>query len=239
MTALLFVLAWATSGINGWFYVGNYGVPWFDKQPVIVGFPVTTIFLVLAIACGLLAGWLHFRMDYAGHTQVADTGRNRARGVHPAARGRRHHGGPRAGVDAQGHRRPLPRLHHRRGQHIGADVGTNWVVATSCAMADAVLVEADTNAGTLQPVPGQRFGEYGPLGGEDPVGFTPNGVSDTLEPAEPVAANPGIGELRRAGGQTEHRRSATRRAPAAATAPRESTDPGCSCRSGWTRTAPR
>ena len=36
VTALLFVLAWATSGINGWFYVGNYGVPWFDKQPVIV-----------------------------------------------------------------------------------------------------------------------------------------------------------------------------------------------------------
>jgi arabinosyltransferase A len=33
VTALLFVLAWATSGINGWFYVGNYGVPWFDRQP--------------------------------------------------------------------------------------------------------------------------------------------------------------------------------------------------------------
>ena len=62
---------------------------------------------------------------------------------------------------------------------------------TSCAMADDVLVEADTNAGLLQPVPGQRFGQYGPLGGENPVGFTPNGVSDTLEPAEPVTANPG------------------------------------------------
>ena len=78
VTALLFVLAWATSGLNGWFYVGNYGVPWFDQQPVIAGIPVTTIFLVLAIASGLLAGWLHFRMDYAGHTEVADTGRNRA-----------------------------------------------------------------------------------------------------------------------------------------------------------------
>ena len=58
-------------------------------------------------------------------------------------------------------------------------------------MADDVLVEPDTNAGMLQPVPGQRFGQYGPLGGENPVGFTPNGVSDTLEPAEPVTANPG------------------------------------------------
>ncbi|MGB0437802.1 MAG: arabinosyltransferase C-terminal domain-containing protein, partial [Mycobacterium sp.] len=46
----------------------------------------------------------------------------------------------------------------------------------SCAMADAVLVETDTNAGMLQPVPGQRYGKYGPLGGENPVGFTPNGI---------------------------------------------------------------
>ena len=59
-------------------------------------------------------------------------------------------------------------------------------------MADDVLVEPDTNAGMLQPVPGQRFGEYGPLGGEDPVGFTPGGVSDTLEPAETVPVEPGL-----------------------------------------------
>ena len=192
VTALLFVLAWANAGINGWFYVGNYGVPWFDKQPVIFGFPVTTIFLVLAIACGLLTGWLHFRMDYAGHTQVADTGRNRALASTPLL------------VVA------VIMVVLELGSMLKATAGRYPVYTTgaanisalagffpgaspqSCAMADAVLVEADTNAGMLQPVPGQRFGEYGPLGGEDPVGFTPNGVSDTLEPAEPVAANPGL-----------------------------------------------
>ncbi len=49
------------------------------------------------------------------------------------------------------------------------------------------------NAGMLQPVPGQKWGgQYGPpLGGDNPVGFTPpNGISDTLEPAEPFVANP-------------------------------------------------
>lgn len=184
VTALLFVLAWATSGINGWFYTGNYGVPWFDKQPVIVGYPVTTIFLVLAIACGLLAGWLHFRMDYAGHTQVADTGRNRALASTPLL------------VVA------VIMVVLELGSMLKATAGRYPIYTTGsgniaalrgdgCAMADDVLVEADTNAGMLTPVPGQRFGEYGPLGGEDPVGFTPNGVSDTLEPAEPVAANPG------------------------------------------------
>ena len=63
--------------------------------------------------------------------------------------------------------------------------------ADSCAMADDVLVEADTNAGMLQPAPGQKWGRYGPLGGEAPVGFTPNGVSDNLDPIAPFIANPG------------------------------------------------
>ena len=188
VTALLFVLAWATSGINGWFYTGNYGVPWFDKQPVILGFPVTTIFLVLAIVGGLLTAWLHFRIDYAGHTEVADTGRNRALASTPLL------------VVA------VIMVVLELGSMVKATVGRYPVYTTglanlsalrsgpsgtSCAMADHVLVEADTNAGLLEPVPGQRYGRYGPLGGENPVGFTPNGVSDTLEPAEPVAANPG------------------------------------------------
>ncbi|MDO0974200.1 arabinosyltransferase domain-containing protein [Mycolicibacterium frederiksbergense] len=188
VTALLFVLAWATSGLNGFFYTGNYGVPWFDKQPVIVGFPVTTIFLVLAIAGGLLTAWLHFRIDYAGHTEVADTGRNRALASTPLLvvavimvvleLG--------SMLKATASRYPV----YTTGSANLAALRSG-LSADSCAMADAVLVEADTNAGLLQPVPGQRFGEYGPLGGEEPIGFTPNGVSDTLEPPEPVAANPG------------------------------------------------
>lgn len=189
VTALLFVLAWATSGLNGFFYTGNYGVPWFDKQPVIVGFPVTTIFLVLAIAGGLLTAWLHFRIDYAGHTEVADTGRNRALASTPLLvvavimvvleLG--------SMLKATATRYPV----YTTGSANLAALGLTGSPGKSCAMADAVLVEADTNAGLLQPVPGQRFGEYGPLGGEKPIGFTPNGVSDTLEPPEPVAANPG------------------------------------------------
>ena len=188
VTALLFILAWATSGLNGWFYVGNYGVPWFDKQPVILGYPVTTIFLVLAIAGGLLTGWLHYRIDYAGHTQVANTGRNRALASTPLL----------IVATIMVVLELGSMLKATAGRYPAFTTGASNLATlqsglseNSCAMADAVLVEADPNAGMLAPVPGQRFGEYGPLGGEDPIGFTPNGVSDTLEPAEPVAANPG------------------------------------------------
>ena len=116
VTALLFILAWATSGINAWFYVGNYGVPWFDKQPVIAGIPVTFIFLVLAIMTGLLAGWLHFRMDYAGHTEVANTGRNRALASTPLLVVAVIMVVLEVGLDGQGRRAALSRLHHRQGQ---------------------------------------------------------------------------------------------------------------------------
>jgi arabinosyltransferase A len=192
VTALLFVLAESTSGINGWFYVANYGVPWFDKQPVIFGQPVTNLFLVLAIACGLLAGWLHFRMDYAGHTQVADTGRNRALASTPLLVVATIMVVLELGsmLKATAGRYPV----YTNGAANLSALGSALTGSSppSCAMADAVLVEADTNAGMLKPVPGQRYGKYGPLGGEDPVGFTPNGVSDSLDPAEPVAANPGL-----------------------------------------------
>jgi arabinosyltransferase A len=188
VTALLFVLAWATSGINGWFYVGNYGVPWFDKQPVIVGIPVTGIFLALAIATGLLAGWLHFRMDYTGHIEVADTRRNRVLASTPLLVVAVIMVVLEVASMAKGAAQRYP-------TYTTAKANVNAVASglskTSCAMADDVLVEPDANAGLLQPVPDQRFGQYGPLGGESPVGFTPNGVSDILEPAEPVTANPG------------------------------------------------
>jgi arabinosyltransferase A len=185
VTALLFVVAWATSGINGWFYTGNYGVPWWDRQPVLAGQPVTTMFLVLAIVGALLAGWLHFRIDYAGHTEVANTRRNRVLASTPMLIVAMLMVLLQVGSMAKGFVQRYP-VYTTGKANVAALTGS------SCAMADDVLVEPDTNAGILQPVPGQQFGEYGPLGGADPIGFTPNGISEILEPAEPVTANPGL-----------------------------------------------
>lgn len=46
-----------------------------------------------------------------------------------------------------------------------------------CGLADDVLVEPDPNAGFMTALPGD-YGPLGPLGGSDPVGFTPNGVPE-------------------------------------------------------------
>ena len=50
--------------------------------------------------------------------------------------------------------------------------------AGGCGLADDVLVEPDTNDGFMTPLPGRTYGPLGPLGGVDPVGFTPNGVPE-------------------------------------------------------------
>lgn len=188
VTALLFVLAVATSGINGWFYVGNYGVPWYDIQPVVASHPVTSMFLTLSILTGLLAAWQHFRMDYAGHTEVKDSRRNRVLASTPLL--------VVATIMVVGEvasltkgvvfRYPL----YTTGKANLAAISSGLSPA-SCAMADDVLTEPDPNAGMLQPAPGQTFGPDGPLGGANPVGFKPDGVGDDLR-SYPVVTKPGV-----------------------------------------------
>lgn len=188
VTALLFVLAWATSGINGWFYVGNYGVPWYDIQPVIASHPVTSMFLTLSILTGLLAAWQHFRMDYAGHTEVKDNRRNRVLASTPLL--------VVASIMVIGEVASLTKgavfrypLYTTGKANLAALA--SGLSPTSCAMADDVLTEPDPNAGMLQPAPGQAFGPDGPLGGANPVGFKPDGVGDDLR-SYPVVTKPGV-----------------------------------------------
>jgi arabinosyltransferase A len=188
ITALLFLLAWATSGINGWFYTGNYGVPWFDIQPVIASHPVTTMFLILSIATGLLAGWYHFRMDYVGRAEVTENRRNRVLAATPLLAVATIMVLGIVGSLAKGAVFRYPNYTLAKANLAALASGLS---PTSCAMADDVLAEPDPNIGMLQPVPGQQFGPAGPLGGVNPVGFKPDGVGDDLQ-SDPVVTKPGL-----------------------------------------------
>jgi arabinosyltransferase A len=188
VTALLFVLAWATSGVNGWFYVGNYGVPWFDIEPVIASHPVTSMFLTLSILTGLLAAWQHFRMDYAGHVEVKDNRRNRVLASTPLLVVATIMVLGEVGSLAKGAVFRYP-LYTTAKANLAAIA--SGLSPTSCAMGDDVLAEPDPNAGLLQPVPRQSFGPDGPLGGINPVGFKPEGVGDDLR-SYPVVTKPGV-----------------------------------------------
>ncbi|MEB3064616.1 arabinosyltransferase domain-containing protein [[Mycobacterium] zoologicum] len=186
VTALLFLVAVATSGVNGWFYVGGYGVPWFDIPPVIASRPVTSMFLAASIATGLLAGWQHFRMDYTGHTEVTANRRNRILASTPLLVVASLMVLLMVGSMAKAAAGRYPAYTTARAN---ADALLSGL--SSCGMADDVLTEPDVNAGLLQPVPGQTYGELGPLGGSDPYGFDPNAVDDDLTSLA-VIAKPGV-----------------------------------------------
>ena len=214
VTALLFVLAWATSGINGWFYVGGYGVPWFDKQPVIASHPVTTMFLVAAIATGLLAGWLHFRMDYTGHTEVADNRRNRMLASTPLLVVALIMVVLEVGSMAKAAAQRYP-VYTTAKANIETVFSTSST--TSCAMADDVLVEPDTNAGMLQPARASSSASTGRSAGPTRSG-SPRTESATPwsrrspSPPTPAPSTPTAPRTNRTSG------SASPQAPAAATA---------------------
>lgn len=186
VTALLFMLAWATSGVNGWFYTNNYGVSWYDIPPVIASHPITTMLLALSIATGLLGAWYHFRLDYAGHTEVADNRRNRFLASTPLLIVASLMVLAEVGTLAKG-----AVLRYPAYTTTKANVAAITSGLTSCGMGDDVLTEPDPNQGMLSPVPGQDYGPAGPLGGLNPIGFTPDGVGLDLR-SNPVVTKPGV-----------------------------------------------
>ena len=168
LAALLFVTALIFASTNGWWYVSSFGVPFNNDIPSIGGITVSTIFFALFALTALWAFWLHL----AG----PDHKESRLARVLTAA--------------------PIPVmagfmvLVFVASLAIGAvrqypTYSNAWsnlrAFAGGCGLADDVLVEPDANAGFLTPVPGPApWGPLGPLGGDKPVGFTPNAVPDRI-----------------------------------------------------------
>jgi arabinosyltransferase B len=164
LAALMFVMALCFATTNGWWYVSSYGVPFNSTTPKIGGITVSTIFFILFAITALYAAWLHF----------APRGRGEGPLVHALTAA------------------PVPIaagfmvLVFVASMAIGVvrqypTYSNGWAnvraFAGGCGLADDVLVEPDTNAGFMAPLPG-NYGPLGPLGGVNPVGFTPNGVPE-------------------------------------------------------------
>ncbi|MGY4101674.1 arabinosyltransferase domain-containing protein [Nocardia sp. R16R-3T] len=68
--AVLFLLAITFTGSNGWWYVSSYGVPWWDKAPLLAGKGLSTLFLGLSAVALIVAVWLHYREPYREKTDA-------------------------------------------------------------------------------------------------------------------------------------------------------------------------
>jgi len=174
VAAVLFMLALCFATTNGWWYVSSYGVPFNNATPKIAGLTVSFGFFILFAITAIYATWLHFASRDHGEGRVA---RALTAAPIPLAAGFMvlvFVGSMTAGIVRQ-----YP-TYSNAWANLRAFTG-------GCGLADDVLVEPDANDGFLTALPG-NYGPLGPLGGDKPVGFTPNGVPEKIV-AETIRQN--------------------------------------------------
>ncbi|WP_375004044.1 arabinosyltransferase domain-containing protein [Gordonia sp. PS3] len=185
VTVLVGACAVATAGDNAWGWSYDYGIPWFDKAPVLAGRPVSTLFLVLTALSFLMLVWVSVRPHTARPPSAAAVRRRRIVSAVPvlliAA----------ALVLAEFALFGKAAL-SRSDTYTAFSANARALTGSACGMADRVLVEKDPNVGMLQPVGAVDASRA--LAGES-TGFSPDGVADDLTP-DPVRL--GAGTLRTA-----------------------------------------
>jgi arabinosyltransferase B len=166
VTAVLFLLALCSATTNGWWYVSSFGVPFNNAMPKIGGITVSTIFSVLFALSAIYTVWLHFAPRDRGEGRIA-----RALTTAPIPLAAGFMVVVFVASMVVGVVRQYP-TYSNGWANLRAFTG-------GCGLADDVLVEPDTNDGFMTALPGD-YGPLGPLGGDRPTGFTPNGVPDRI-----------------------------------------------------------
>ena len=180
VTAVLFVLALTFSTTNGWWYVSSYGIPFNNSIPEFGGISVGAVFLGLFVLSALYTAWLHITARRHGEGRGA-----RAITAAPIPLA--------AGFMVVVFFASMITGIIRQYPTYSNGLANIRALAGGCGLADNVLVEPDANAGFLTPMPGD-YGPLGAIGGENPTGFTANGVPEKIV-AEAIRVNnptPGI-----------------------------------------------
>ncbi len=202
--AVLGLMAFTFAGLNAWWYVSSFGVPWWDKTPQFRGLEFSSVFLALAllvVAIGLVQS---LRYDYR---------KEKAREAGTL------------GEFKQSHALPPTRLNRVASAPIA--MASIFIVASSllsftkafidqypaytvglgnvrtlggntCSLANEAMVETDTNDSFLTPVGDVSLGESLEVGENN--GFHPRGIPDSIVAEDSVAAN--VGAIGGEGGES-------------------------------------
>ena len=171
--SVLLVTAVSAAGTNMWWYVGSYGVPFWDRPVEIAGIRISWLILLCALITLAFGLWYHFRDDYVDEETRT--------GARPSALNR---------VKFS----PLPVISavmvlfmiasFAKGAWVQRD-SWSWtksnvraLTGDECGLANDVLVEADPNAAILSPAAVDGRPAPSPrqaLAGTN-VGFTADGI---------------------------------------------------------------
>ncbi|MBL1073369.1 arabinosyltransferase domain-containing protein [Nocardia sp. 2] len=164
--AVFFLLAITFTGPNGWWYVSSYGVPWFDKAPLIAGKGFSTGFLGLAVLCLLIAAYQHYREPYTQPKPVRGFDKFASMPLTIAA----------AVLVLFEVASMAKAAVSQYPAYSVAKANIEALGGNRCALADDVLVETNTADSLLLPWTGSAADG---LAAEN-TGFTPDGVASDL-----------------------------------------------------------
>ncbi|MFI9511447.1 arabinosyltransferase domain-containing protein [Nocardia sp. NPDC052566] len=164
--AVLFLLAVTFTGPNGWWYVSSFGVPWWDKAPLVAGKGISTLFLGLSGLALLWAVWEHYREPYRTRTSTTRFDRFASAPLTIAA----------ALLVVFEVASLAKAAVTQYPAYSIAKSNIESLSGNTCALANEVLVESDTPDSLLLPYTGS------PADGlaAQVTGFTPNGVASDL-----------------------------------------------------------
>ncbi|OYD67575.1 arabinosyltransferase domain-containing protein [Rhodococcus sp. OK302] len=188
VAGLLLMLALTFAGINGYWYVSSYGVPWFDKTVSFNGRESNTLFLGLFALALAVAAWQYLREGFAPAPEKPNTVKGK--------RIRKFAAAPLtviAGLMVLF--AVLSLLKGAISQYPAYSLGRSNIEALAgktCGMADDVLVETDVNSGNLRVIPTPEANAEDPLSGASAKGFSANGVPTDLT-ADYIEVKQGMG----------------------------------------------
>ncbi|MEV0435942.1 arabinosyltransferase domain-containing protein [Nocardia sp. NPDC050413] len=164
--AVLFLLALTFTGSNGWWYVSSFGVPFWDKAPMVAGKGVSTLLLGLSVLALLVALYFHLRDPYRKPSRPARFDRFATMPLTIAA----------ALLVAFEVASMLKGAVTQYPAYSIAKSNIESLQGNTCALANDVLVETNTADSLLTPITGA------PADGlsTESVAFTPNGVAADL-----------------------------------------------------------
>ncbi len=175
----------AFESTNGWFYPGNFGIPWGGADPAVGGIAIATVFgalTVLLLAAALVVhvtGWTPRIPGSGGPEGTRDRSRLRLPGFAT----------PITAVAILviamiGATNAASILIQHPAYSYGQQ-NLRSLAGDPCGMADEVLVERDANAGLLTPLGTAPD----PLIGAAGENFTPNGIAGSLTSSSRGAAD--------------------------------------------------
>ncbi|WP_297451871.1 arabinosyltransferase domain-containing protein [uncultured Corynebacterium sp.] len=182
--AFTFILAFSLMGINGWWYVSSYGVPWFDKTIQFRGHQLGSLIMVLALLLLLAGAVMNFVQEF----------RTKSEPQKPSSRMRRINAFASSPIAVT---TLLVTLFSVASLGKGAvsqypaysiAMGNlRSLTGQTCNLASDVLMETDPNNGFLNTVDGTPL-ENSLQGNDKARGFDPNGVPSDMK-AEAVSTS--------------------------------------------------